>query len=75
LANTNDVKYVEALALIREGKRVLESTTRADMPNFVLRNPVDLEREQRIRKMQDREELVRKAILGGFRQRRNRGMH
>ena len=37
----------DVLALIREGRRVLYETTRADMTNFVLRNPVDLAREKR----------------------------
>jgi hypothetical protein len=68
LTDTNDMKYVEALALIREGRRVLYETTRADMPNFVLRNPVDLGRVQRAERMREREERVRKAILGGSRQ-------
>jgi hypothetical protein len=67
-ANTLDPKYVEALALIKEGRRVLYETTRADMPNFVLRNPVDLERSQRAEQMREREERVRKALLGGLRQ-------
>jgi hypothetical protein len=66
--NTLDPKYVESLALIKEGRRVLYETTRADMPNFVLRNPVDLERSQRAEQMREREERVRKALLGGLRQ-------
>jgi hypothetical protein len=45
-----DPGYVEALALIREGRRVLYETTRADMPAFVLRNPVDLARRLRLEK-------------------------
>jgi len=68
LTDTNDVKYVEALALIRTGSRVLEEITRADMPNFVLRNPIDLERVQQNKKMQERAALVRQALLSGTRQ-------
>jgi hypothetical protein len=45
-----DPAYIEALALIREGRRVLYETTRADMPAFVLRNPVDLARRLRLEK-------------------------
>ena len=67
-ASTNDVKYVEALALICEGKRVLESTTRADMPGFILRNPVDIERVNRYKQIDEREENVRQALLDGYRQ-------
>ena len=67
LADTNGTKYVEALALIREGRRVLYETTRADMPNFVLRNPVDLDRERRVEQLREREARVRKALLSGFR--------
>jgi hypothetical protein len=66
--NKLDPKYVEALALIHEGRRVLYKTTRADMPNFVLRNPVDIERAQRTERMREREERVRKALLAGSRQ-------
>ena len=46
--NTNDNQYLEALALIREGRRVLYETTRADMADFVLRNPLDLARKCRL---------------------------
>jgi hypothetical protein len=67
LTNALDPKYIEALALIREGRRVLFETTRADMPNFVLRNPVDLARAQRAVQTREREERVRKAILAGSR--------
>ena len=66
--NTLDPKYVEALALIKVGRRVLYETTRADMPNFVLRNPVDLERTQHAERVREREERVRKALLEGSRQ-------
>ena len=45
---TNDTQYLEALALIREGRRVLYETTRADMANFVLRNLLDLARKSRL---------------------------
>ncbi len=68
MTDTNDVKYVEALALIREGRRVLYATTRADMPYFVLRNPVDLGRAQRADQMRDRAARVRKALLENARQ-------
>lgn len=68
LTNPLDPKYVEALALIKEGRRVLYETTRADMPAFVLRNPVDLERVQRAERARERDGRVRKAILEGSRQ-------
>ena len=67
-ADKSDPKYVEALALIVEGRRVLYETTRADMPNFVLRNPVDLGRAQRTECVRERAEHVRKALLEGSRQ-------
>jgi hypothetical protein len=47
LAAKDVAAYDEALALIREGRRVLYATTRADMPDFVLHNPVDLARDKR----------------------------
>lgn len=47
-ADKNSPEYAEAFALIREGRRVLFETTREDMPNFVLRNPVDLGRIRRL---------------------------
>ncbi len=53
--------------MIKEGRRVLDETTRADMPGFVLRNPVDLERVQRAEWSREREGRVRKALLGGLR--------
>ena len=65
IKDTNDPKYVEALALIREGRRVLYETTRADMTNFVLRNPVDLARQQREADMRDRTERVNAALAEG----------
>ncbi len=69
LTNALDPKYVESLALIREGRRVLYETTRADMPDFVLRNPVDLERANRTEQTRVREARIRGAILRGARQR------
>jgi hypothetical protein len=65
--DTNDVKFVEALALIREGRRVLYETTRADMPNFVLRNPVDLAREQREKRVCAMAEQTKNEITEGQR--------
>jgi hypothetical protein len=59
--------YVEALALIREGRRVLYETTRADMPDFVLRNPADLAREQRATCVKAKTERVKSAIIAGRR--------
>ena len=41
-SDKSDPNYKEALALIREGQRVLNKTTRADMSTFILRTPVDL---------------------------------
>jgi hypothetical protein len=64
--NSLDPKYVEALALIREGRRVLYETTRADMPNFVLHNPLDLARAHRAEQMREREARARKAMLTGL---------
>jgi hypothetical protein len=69
LTNTLDPKRVEALALISEGRRMLYGTTRADMPDFVLRNPVDLGRAKRSEQRLEREACVRKALLDGSRQR------
>jgi len=69
--NTLDPNYIEALALIIEGRRVLYETTRADMPDFVLRNPVDLERAQRAKQRSVRETRVREALLGGILQHDN----
>ena len=65
--DTSDPKYIEALALIREGRRVLYETTRADMTNFALRNPVDLARRQRERDMRVRAERVKAALAEGRR--------
>jgi len=47
LASQDIAVYDEALAIIREGQRVLYATTRADMPDFIMRNPADLAREKR----------------------------
>lgn len=63
--NTLDPNCIEALGLIKEGRRVLYGTTRADMPNFVLRNPVDLERMRHAEQRCEREKRVRKAIQAG----------
>ncbi len=49
-----DPKYAEALALIKAGRRALYETTREDMPNFVMRNPVDLERKRRAESFRER---------------------
>jgi hypothetical protein len=67
LAGTNETAYIEALALIREGRRVLYETTRADMANFVLRNPADLAREQRAAGATERAERVKTAVMAGLR--------
>ena len=50
--NTNDNKYKEALNIIRKGQKTLYSVTRADMPEFVLRDPLSLERRKRYTKSQ-----------------------
>ncbi len=63
--NMLDPIYVEALALIKEGRRVLYETTRADMPNFVLRNPVDLAREQGHVRLRAAQEQSKAAIVEG----------
>jgi hypothetical protein len=62
-----DPKHSEALSLIQEGRRVLYETTRADMPGFVLRNPVDLARERRGREQRERSERVKAAVAEGRR--------
>jgi hypothetical protein len=66
-AGKNDPKYAEALSLIREGRRTLYATTRADMPDFVLRNPVDLARERRTRSRCETGERIKESIAAGQR--------
>jgi len=66
-ADKNDPKYAEALSLIREGRRTLYATTRADMPDFVLRNPVDLARESRTRNRCETGERIKEAMAAGQR--------
>jgi hypothetical protein len=63
----NDPRPVEALALIREGRRVLYETTRADMSDFVLRNPVDLARDRRAAELRKTLEQTRRALVEGRR--------
>jgi len=64
-SDKTDLKYVEALALIAEGRRALYDTTRADMPGSVLHNPVDQSRSRRLARQQEAQRRIKAAIVEG----------
>jgi hypothetical protein len=62
--DTGHPKYIEALAIIEAGKRMLEQRPRADMPGFKA-CPVDQQRQQDYATRQHVETCSRRAIQNG----------
>ena len=60
----SDPKYVEALAIIEAGKRMLAERPREDMPGFII-DGKDAQREARYQERARIEAQVRQAILKG----------
>lgn len=56
--------YTQALALIQQGAATLQSVTREDMPEFVMRSSIDLWREAKYQLRLQREQMNRAAVAG-----------
>ena len=66
LADTQSAEYDEALAIIREGRDLIQERPRADMPGFQLAGP-DAQRQEKYAMRREVELRNRKAIRNGER--------
>ncbi len=67
LPDESGPKYREALAIIESGRAILAQRPRADMPDFQLVGPVEIEQEAKYRARLEREASMREAIVEGER--------
>jgi hypothetical protein len=65
LAGVTGSNYTQALAIIQQGRTTIETTTRADMPNFTMQTAMDLWREDKYQYRLQRERMNRAAIAAG----------
>ena len=65
LAGVTGSNRTQALAIIEQGKTTIETTTRADMPNFTMQTAMDLWRENKYQYRLQRERMSRAAIAAG----------
>jgi hypothetical protein len=65
LSGPQSAAYQEALAIIRAGREQLARVPRADMPNFQLVAPVEIEQQVRYQQRLAEENAMRQAIAAG----------
>ena len=64
-ADKKDAKYVEALQIIQAGGQMLAQRPRADMPDFRLVDPIEIEQEKKYQARLRVERQMRRAIVEG----------
>jgi hypothetical protein len=68
LADPNDPRRLEALAIVRSGQGRLATLRRPDMPGFQLVAPAEIERDKRYQFRLSQEARMRAAIANGQKQ-------